>query len=172
MFSSSRSTTSNGHGSRRNSKSKPSESHSSRRLKTQSAQSYETTSRRSSNQTTHSNQTVPTVQSSRRPGFKSRAFSAPQLPKDINRSPPVADQDSGGEPGYAEEIAEDPFFQRYDWPQQSVRGRGHHSSRSSRENSSDTEGPLSPRSLRGDTSTISSVPSPRTTLPVSESHGV
>jgi hypothetical protein len=76
-------------------------------------------------------------------GLKSRAYSAPLVP--MNR-PDGSRNDHMGLPpletGDEDEIAGDPFFQRYNFPQA---GRpAVEASSSSVDSSSDTEGPLSP----------------------------
>jgi hypothetical protein len=69
-----------------------------------------------------------------------------------------------GEPGDDEEIAGDPFFQRYNFPQAS--GSGKDASSSSAESSSDTEGPLSPTHIKGrQPGHGDTLPSPRSPVP-------
>ncbi|OCL08956.1 ras GEF, partial [Glonium stellatum] len=134
----------------------PSSDHQQRREKTKSSQSYEHPPRRESAQSS----TGPTTQ---RPGLKSRAYSAPMVPKSHLDGP---DNDhlgdiAGGEPGDDEEIAADPFFQRYNFPQTDEAAEDEGSS-SSPDGSSDTEGPLSPSHIKGRPSVLAdSMPSPR-----------
>lgn len=77
----------------------------------------------------------------------------------------------GGEPGDDEEIAGDPFFQRYNFPHTEEVAEEEGSS-SSPESSSDTEGPLSPTHMKGRPPGLSdSLPSPRSPVPSAISQG-
>ncbi|KAF2115597.1 ras guanine nucleotide exchange factor domain-containing protein [Lophiotrema nucula] len=81
----------------------------------------------------------------RRPGLKSRAYSAPMVPKDHFDGTENDHMGEGlqGEPGDDGEIADDPFFQRYNFPQSGA-PMDEEASGSGRASDSDTEGPMSP----------------------------
>lgn len=93
-------------------------------------------------------------------GLKSRAYSAPMVPK--NRTDASETNTMGLPPletGDEDEIAGDPFFQRYNFPQA---GGPVEASSSSIDSSSDTEGPLSPTHVKGRQSGLpETLPSPR-----------
>jgi hypothetical protein len=81
-------------------------------------------------------------------GLKNRAHSAPLVPK--NRAEDAENEGAGdmlaAEPGDDDEIAGDPFFQRYNFPQAGAPAAEAESS--SVDGSSDTEGPLSPTHMK------------------------
>lgn len=80
-----------------------------------------------------------------RPGIKTRAYSAPSVPKNDSDAPAhVARTDDDNE---GEEIADDAFFQRYHFPQPMPVAH-EEDAPSSPESSSDTEGPLSPTHVK------------------------
>ncbi|KAF2258752.1 ras GEF [Lojkania enalia] len=134
----------------RSSQTAPAERTSKRSEKAKSAQSMQPPRRESAQSSAAA--TAP------RPGLKMRAYSAPMAPKDHHRT---EHDHMGGEPCDDEEIAGDPFFQRFNFPQGQEPAQKDASS-SSVDSSSDTEGPLSPthiksrRPERADT-----LPSPR-----------
>ena len=106
---------------------------------------------------------------SQRPGaLKHRAYSAPLVPK--NCIPGEDDQHLadalGGDPADDDEIAGDPFFQRFNFPQPHIPLKEEASS-SSVDSSSDTEGPLSPTHVKGrhPQAVDNSLPSPRSPAP-------
>lgn len=77
-----------------------------------------------------------------RPGLKERAYSTPIVPKDQENR---ADDDNASlYDQEADGIADDAFFQRYHFPQPVDPTTQEEASDSSRDSSSDTEGPLSP----------------------------
>jgi GTPase SAR1 family protein len=90
---------------------------------------------------------TPTPSATSRPGFKSRAHSAPLSPA---HEPLRDSRDGAYEPQDGDEIADDSFFQRYHFPapaathQTSTRTRDDQPADSDVDSSSDTEGPLSP----------------------------
>jgi len=94
-------------------------------------------------------------------GLKSRAYSAPMIPK--NRADGPANDHMGdvlAEHGDDEEIAGDPFFQRYNFPHTGE--PGNEASSSSLDSSSDTEGPLSPTHIKARLPSLTeALPSPR-----------
>lgn len=99
-------------------------------------------------------------------GLKTRAYSAPMVPK--NHSGGTEDDHMGdmlaGEPGDDEEIAGDPFFQRYNFGQ--AGGPSKDASSSSVDSSSDTEGPLSPTHIRNRQPGLAdALPSPQSPAP-------
>ena len=75
-----------------------------------------------------------------RPGIKTRAYSAPNVPKSDSQQ--ASELDRTDEDNEGEEIADDAFFQRYHFPQPILSTQEEEGS--SAESSSDTEGPLSP----------------------------
>ncbi|KAH8627203.1 hypothetical protein IG631_16971 [Alternaria alternata] len=75
-----------------------------------------------------------------RPGIKTRAYSAPSVPKSEGQA--GSELDRTDEDNEGEEIADDAFFQRYHFPQPILSTQEEEDS--SAESSSDTEGPLSP----------------------------
>ncbi|KAF1832114.1 ras GEF [Decorospora gaudefroyi] len=89
-----------------------------------------------------------------RPGIKTRAYSAPQAPKQHGESESQSqsqssnDLDRTDEDNEAEEIADDAFFQRYHFPQPGPLPIHEDEAESSAESSSDTEGPLSPTHVK------------------------
>lgn len=94
-----------------------------------------------------------------RPGIKTRAYSAPNVPKcdsDTSNGSNRTDDDNEGE-----EIADDAFFQRYHFPQP-VPIAQEEEAGSSAESSSDTEGPLSPTYVKDHVQTGDSVSEPST----------
>lgn len=80
--------------------------------------------------------------SAQRPGIKTRAYSAPNVPKSDTDG--GSELDRTDEASEADEIADDAFFQRYHFPQPTALSTQHEEGDSSAESSSDTEGPLSP----------------------------
>ena len=77
-----------------------------------------------------------------RPGMKTRAYSAPNVPRtDDAPATQLSSTDEGCE---GEEITDDAFFQRYHFPHQAPSAQEDDQGGSSAESSSDTEGPLSP----------------------------
>ncbi|XP_014559512.1 hypothetical protein COCVIDRAFT_91607 [Bipolaris victoriae FI3] len=97
--------------------------------------------------------------STQRPGIKTRAYSAPNVPKcdsDVSTESPRTDDDQEGE-----EIADDAFFQRYHFPQP-VPIAQEEEAGSSAESSSDTEGPLSPTHVKDRSQAGDSVSEPST----------
>ncbi|KAF2017060.1 ras GEF [Aaosphaeria arxii CBS 175.79] len=92
------------------------------------------------------------VASAQRPGaLKNRAYSAPMIPKnrhDGGDDDHMADM-LAGEACDEDEIAADPFFQRYNFPQSDIPHQQQDASSSSVDSSSDTEGPLSPTHVKG-----------------------
>ncbi|EUC42638.1 hypothetical protein COCMIDRAFT_28767 [Bipolaris oryzae ATCC 44560] len=97
--------------------------------------------------------------STQRPGIKTRAYSAPNVPKcdsDVSTDSPRTDDDHEGE-----EIADDAFFQRYHFPQP-VPIAQEEEAGSSAESSSDTEGPLSPTHVKDRSQAGDSVSDPST----------
>ena len=124
--------------------------------KTKSSQSYEQPPRRESAQSS-------TGFATKRPGLKSRAYSAPMVSKSHLDGPDnehLGDTASG-ELADDEEIVGDPFFQRYNFPQ-ADEAADEEGSSSSPDGSSDTEGPLSPTHIKGRPSILAeSFPSPR-----------
>ena len=111
---------------------------------------------------------APASTQQRRPGIKTRAYSAPNVPKsDSEASNDRTDDDHEGE-----EIADDAFFQRYHFPQPMPTAQEEGEAGSSAESSSDTEGPLSPTHIRdrqaagdgSEPSTGVSVPSSRAAM--------
>lgn len=80
--------------------------------------------------------------SAQRPGIKTRAYSAPNVPKSDTDG--GSELDRTDEASEADEIADDAFFQRYHFPQPTTLSTQHEEGDSSAESSSDTEGPLSP----------------------------
>jgi hypothetical protein len=138
-----------------NSRTAPSDHTTKRSEKSKSAQSMQSP-RRESAQSSAGDTT-------RRPGLKTRAYSAPMFPKDHLDG---ANNDHMGdglhdEPGDDEEIAGDPFFQRYNFPQTDGPTKEEASS-SSADSSSDTEGPLSPTNITsGPSGRAGTLPSPR-----------
>lgn len=127
-----------------------------KREKIKSSQSYEQPPRRESAQN-------PTGFATKRPGLKSRAYSAPMVSKSHLDGPDnehLGDTASG-ELADDEEIVGDPFFQRYNFPQ-ADEAAGEDGSSSSPDGSSDTEGPLSPTHIKSRPSILAeSLPSPR-----------
>ncbi|KAF2190778.1 ras GEF [Zopfia rhizophila CBS 207.26] len=100
-----------------------------------------------------------------RPDLKSRTYSAPMVPK--SHLDGADNEMLAGEPGDDEEIAGDPFFQRYNFSQSEEQGKEEASS-SSPDSSSDTEGPLSPNHIKARQSGVTdSLPSPRSPAPSS-----
>ena len=98
-----------------------------------------------------------------RPGTKSRAYSAPMVSR--SHQDGLDDEHLGdtasGELADDEEIAGDPFFQRYNFPQ-ADEAADEEGSSSSPDGSSDTEGPLSPTHIKGRLSILAeSLPSSR-----------
>lgn len=94
-------------------------------------------------------------------GLKSRAYSAPLVPNkrsdgtDMGNTMGLPPFETGDE----DEIAGDPFFQRYNFPQ--TAGPQIEASSSSVDSSSDTEGPLSPTHVKGRQSGLpETLPSP------------
>ena len=88
-----------------------------------------------------------------RPQAKGRAYSAPLVPKGTDNDDPLAGDD--------EEIAGDPFFQRYNFGQTGDPTKEEASS-SSPDSSSDTEGPLSPTHMKArQPGPADALPSPR-----------
>jgi hypothetical protein len=85
-----------------------------------------------------------------RPGtVKTRAYSAPLVPKNHGNGTehdPTSDV-LAGEPGEDDEIVNDTFFQRYNFPQETAHDAS--SSNDEASSSSDTEGPLSPTHVQG-----------------------
>lgn len=106
---------------------------------------------------------------SQRPGaLKHRAYSAPLVPQNClsgEDDPNLADA-LGGDPADDDEIAGDPFFQRFNFPQPHLPLKEEISS-SSVDSSSDTEGPLSPTHVKGrhPQALDNSLPSPRSPAP-------
>lgn len=154
MPTTSRSAASSGQTSRRSSRaSVEPDLHKHRREKTKSSQSYLQTGRRESIQA--SSGATP----SQRPGLKSRAHSAPLVPK--TQQPRREDDEvigdvSGDEElSDDEEIADDPFFQQYGFPPTEGTAEEVRSG-SSRDSSSETEGPLSPTQIKGEASAFTS----------------
>jgi hypothetical protein len=69
-------------------------------------------------------------------------------------------------PGEEEEIAGDPFFQRYNFPSGEASKEEASSSGDGLDSSSDTEGPLSPTHIKGRQSAFAdALPSPRSPVP-------
>ncbi|KAF2005293.1 rap guanine nucleotide exchange factor 4 [Amniculicola lignicola CBS 123094] len=97
-----------------------------------------------------------------RPGLKNRAYSAPMIPRSRLDG---AEQDHMGEmhcePGEDDEIAGDPFFQRYNFPQTDEPLDREEASSSSADSSSDTEGPLSPTHITTRVPTTPILPAPQ-----------
>lgn len=86
-------------------------------------------------------------------GLKTRAYSAPMVPK---KNVEGAGSDQTGDQEPEDEIAGDPFFQRYNFPQTEEAPDEASSS------SSDTEGPLSPTHITARTPALAdTLPSPR-----------
>ncbi|KAF1852159.1 ras GEF [Cucurbitaria berberidis CBS 394.84] len=85
-----------------------------------------------------------------RPGIKTRAYSAPIVPK--NDAEGADDLERADEDKEGDEIADDAFFQRYHFPHP-VESTKEEASDSSLDSSSDTEGPLSPAHLKQRTPT-------------------
>ncbi|KAF2470591.1 ras GEF [Lindgomyces ingoldianus] len=131
-------TTPQDHGTKRNEKAKSS----------QSMQSPRRESAQNSAGATH-----------QRPGLKSRAYSAPMIPKN-HVDGTENDHDD-------EEIAGDPFFQRYNFPQAGAQSKeAGEASSSSVDGSSDTEGPLSPTHIKNrQAGATDSLPSPQSPAP-------
>jgi hypothetical protein len=77
-----------------------------------------------------------------RPGLKDRAYSTPIAPK--NQDNAAGDDNASLYDQEAEGITDDAFFQRYHFPQPVDPTTQEEASDSSRDSSSDTEGPLSP----------------------------
>ncbi|KAF2658384.1 ras GEF [Lophiostoma macrostomum CBS 122681] len=101
-----------------------------------------------------------------RPGtIKTRAYSAPLVPKNHGNGTEhdLAGDVLAGEPGEDDEIVNDTFFQRYNFPQETA----HDASSSNEEasSSSDTEGPLSPTHVQGRRADY--LPSPQSPVPSS-----
>lgn len=97
--------------------------------------------------------------STQRPGIKTRAYSAPNVPKcdsDVSTDSSRTDDDHEGE-----EIADDAFFQRYHFSQP-VPIAQEEEAGSSAESSSDTEGPLSPTHVKDRSQAGDSVSEPST----------
>ncbi|KNG50267.1 rap guanine nucleotide exchange factor 4 [Stemphylium lycopersici] len=94
---------------------------------------------------------APVSTQQRRPGIKTRAYSAPSVPKSdseaSNHRTDDDDHNHEGE-GEGEEIADDAFFQRYHFPQPMPTAQEEGEAGSSAESSSDTEGPLSPTFIK------------------------
>jgi hypothetical protein len=122
--------------------------HHHRREKTKSSQSYtQRPSRDSSSHTPlHPASTGSGTTQAQRPS-QSRAHSTPQLPKSQLLGPEDGDDSDGdaldSDPAEDEEIADDPFFQRFDMSQTEEELRSPTASQDS-----DTEGPLSPTSTQ------------------------
>jgi hypothetical protein len=94
-----------------------------------------------------------------RPGIKTRAYSAPSVPKcdsDTSNDSNRTDDDNEGE-----EIADDAFFQRYHFPQP-VPIAQEEDAGSSADSSSDTQGPLSPTHVKDRCQAGDSVSEPST----------
>ncbi|KAF2803465.1 ras GEF [Mytilinidion resinicola] len=133
---------------------------STKREKAKSSQSFAAPPRRESAQTS-------TPPDTARPGLKGRAYSAPMVPRTELSGPyhaAQADNLSLGEAADDEEIAGDPFFQRYNIQQHDDAhdGANDDASSSSLDSSSDTEGPLSPTNIKARPSFMAdSIPSPR-----------
>jgi hypothetical protein len=97
-----------------------------------------------------------------RPGIKTRAYSAPNVPKsdsDVGSELDGTDADNEGE-----EIADDAFFQRYHFPQTMTLSTQEEEADSSAESSSDTEGPLSPTHHKDRQSIHDTVSEPSTSV--------
>jgi hypothetical protein len=97
-----------------------------------------------------------------RPGIKTRAYSAPNVPKsdaDVGSELDRTDEDNE-----AEEIADDAFFQRYHFPQPTTLSTQHEEGDSSAESSSDTEGPLSPTHLKDRQAAVDAASEPSTSV--------
>ncbi|KAF2200511.1 ras GEF [Delitschia confertaspora ATCC 74209] len=108
--------------------------------------------------------------STNRPGVvKNRAYSAPMVPKTHTDGAEEAhNMQMLGEPGDDEGIADDPFFQRYNFSQVDEAGKDE-VSLSSGDSSSDTEGPLSPTHFKARQASLAeTVPSPRSPAPSSQ----
>lgn len=120
---------------------RPSERHDSKQGKAMSSLSPQKQPRRESS--AHGSPT-------QRPGLKNRAYSAPLVPKSQLHGPDGGQLENAPSTELREgdEIAKDPFFQRYDFPQADETADDDKSSNSPH-NSSDTEGPLSPTHLKG-----------------------
>lgn len=119
---------------------------------------------------------APSSTGTPRPPTKSRAYSAPMIPKNMPH-PSERDDDLhqllGGEPADADEIASDPFFQRYNFTQDSETGLPVNAA-IRRDSSSDTEGPLSPTHIKAKQMGFGdSMPSPvpRSPVPVRMAFG-
>ena len=101
--------------------------------------------------------------SAQRPGIKTRAYSAPNVPKSDTDG--GSELDRTDEASEADEIADDAFFQRYHFPDRLQPTKLDISS-SSVDSSSDTEGPLSPTTLKGrHPLQMDQLPSPRSPAP-------
>ena len=106
--------------------------------------------------TTQSMQPPPRRESSagvtpQRPGIKSRAHSAPSVPKTAEEGSNDGDHDDHDdhdEDKEGEEIADDAFFQRYHFPQPVETTTHEEPEDSGVDSSSDTEGPLSPTHIQ------------------------
>jgi hypothetical protein len=128
--------------------------------------------RRESSATT----TTTTTSTHTRPGMsvKSRAYSAPMISKSkqhVPRDDSDLDELLGVDPADTEEIAMDPFFQRYNIAQRPNVGQLQTAPNTTHDDSSDTEGPLSPTQFRprGPGSGLEPLPSPHIRSPVSVS---
>lgn len=142
-----------------------------RRDKTKSSGSYPTHPRRESSKDNAAAQLAANIGATqaRRPSLKGRAHSAPLVPKNGAPNPlPQADEEDEAEAGSSfldadpgddddvleeDEIADDPFFTRFNFPSSStvatsVRPDEEPPSPDSRDSSTDTEGPLSPTSTQ------------------------
>jgi hypothetical protein len=138
-------------GARHSHRSSQSEHHH-RRDRTKSSQSYTQRPSRDSSAHTPTTQSPSAGTTQTQRHLKSRAHSVPLVPKGQLPGPEdgnmAEDDASDSDPSEDEEIADDPFFQRFDLSQTDRQEEGLRSPTHSQCSSTDTETPLSPRSTQ------------------------